>query len=115
MLPSSTSSINQSTHLVAIYTITVSLLIALVPIVTVCCTLIPLHLQTQIPTGFTIGTLRESYRIFIRASVQRADCPNASQDGSREGVTLIATICADGTSVSPCLIFGSNSGDIQST
>jgi hypothetical protein len=38
---------------------------------------------------------------------------NVIQDGSREWITLIATICVDGTSLSPGLIYQATSGNIQ--
>ncbi|EDN02183.1 predicted protein [Histoplasma mississippiense (nom. inval.)] len=39
----------------------------------------------------------------------------ASQDGSREFITLLASICADGTSLPPALIYQGESRDIQDT
>ena len=39
----------------------------------------------------------------------------ASQDGSREFISLLATICADGTALTPALIYQGESGDIQDT
>jgi hypothetical protein len=37
----------------------------------------------------------------------------AKQDGSREFVSLLATICADGTALPPALIYQGESGDLQ--
>jgi hypothetical protein len=39
----------------------------------------------------------------------------ALQDGSREWITLLATICADGTLLPPSLIFQSANKSIQDT
>lgn len=39
----------------------------------------------------------------------------AGQDGSREWITVLATICADGTALSPALIYKAASGDLQDT
>ena len=39
----------------------------------------------------------------------------AGQDGSKEWITVIATICADGTSLSPALIYKASSGNLQDT
>ena len=40
---------------------------------------------------------------------------SASQDGNRENITLMATICADGSRIPPALIYQSESGLIQDT
>jgi hypothetical protein len=37
------------------------------------------------------------------------------QDGSREWITLLATVCADGTALPPSLIYAAASGALQST
>ena len=39
----------------------------------------------------------------------------ASQDGSREFITLVASICADGDSLAPALIYQGASHDLQDT
>lgn len=39
----------------------------------------------------------------------------ASQDGSREFISLLACICADGTAIPPALIYQGTSGDLQDT
>jgi hypothetical protein len=40
---------------------------------------------------------------------------NTGQNGNRENITLIATICADGSRIPPTLIYQSESGLIQDT
>ena len=40
---------------------------------------------------------------------------SAKQDGSREFISLLATICADGTHLPPALIYQGVSGDLQDT
>ena len=37
----------------------------------------------------------------------------SKQDGSREFISLLATICADGTAIPPALIYQGESGDLQ--
>jgi len=39
----------------------------------------------------------------------------ASQDGSREFISLLACICADGTAIPPALIYQGTSRDLQDT
>jgi hypothetical protein len=40
---------------------------------------------------------------------------SARQDGSREFISLLAFICADGTTSPPALIYKGASGDLQNT
>ena len=63
--------------------------------------------------GFLIGRLQKAKRVFPKALVQRQKLLGAGQDGSREWITLIATICADGSSLPPALIYKAASGDLQ--
>ena len=39
----------------------------------------------------------------------------ACQDGSREFISLVACICADGTALSPALLYVGKSRDLQDT
>jgi hypothetical protein len=63
--------------------------------------------------GFLIGRLHKVRRLFPKALVQRQKLLGAGQDGSRQWITLIATICADGSSLPPALIYKATSGDLQ--
>ena len=63
--------------------------------------------------GFLIGHLQKSRRIFPKALMQQQKLLGTGQDGSREWITLIATICADGSSLPPALIYKAVSGDLQ--
>jgi hypothetical protein len=40
---------------------------------------------------------------------------NSQQDGSREFITLLACMCADGTATPPALIYQEASNDLQNT
>jgi hypothetical protein len=51
--------------------------------------------------------------IFPKALIQQQRLLGTGQDGSREWITLIATICADGSSLPPALIYKAVSGDLQ--
>jgi hypothetical protein len=55
--------------------------------------------------GFLIGHLQKVKRIFPKALMKKQKLLGAGQDGSREWITLLATICADGSSLPPALIY----------
>ena len=55
--------------------------------------------------GFLIGYLTKTKRIFTKEQTSDKKLLGALQDGNREWITLIATICADSTSLSPALIY----------
>jgi hypothetical protein len=55
--------------------------------------------------GFLIGVLSKAKRIFSRSQYERGGLKQQLQDGNREWITTIACICADGTSLSPGLIY----------
>jgi len=63
--------------------------------------------------GFLVGHLQKVKRIFPKALMQQQRLLGTGQDGSREWITLIATICADGSSLPPALIYKAVSGDLQ--
>lgn len=63
--------------------------------------------------GFLIGHLQKVRRIFPKALMQQQKLLDTGQDGSREWTTVIATICADGSSLPPALIYKAVSGDLQ--
>ena len=55
--------------------------------------------------GFLIGYLTKSKRVFTKALLESRKLLGIAQDGNRTWVTVVATICADGTSLSPGLIY----------
>src|SRR5271170_2709214 len=63
--------------------------------------------------GFLIGILKKTHRIFTKSWKKQGKLQGAAQDGNRSWITLIAGICADGTSLPPALIYQASSGDIQ--
>jgi hypothetical protein len=63
--------------------------------------------------GFSIGVMNKSRRIFTKAQFNSGSFIGHQQDGNREWITLAATVCADGTSLPPGLIYMAVSGDIQ--
>jgi hypothetical protein len=65
--------------------------------------------------GFLIGLSRSTKRIISINALKSKRTTRASQDGSREFITLIASICADGSSLAPALIYQGASHDLQDT
>jgi hypothetical protein len=65
--------------------------------------------------GFLLGILTRSKRVFSRRLYEEGKIKAHIQDGSREWITLLACICADGSHLEPALIYQSASGSIQDT
>lgn len=74
----------------------------------------PEHTYNMDEKGFAIGVLGRSKRIFSRRQYEKKEVRQARQDGSREWVSLLAAICADGTALPPGIIFSSKNSTIQS-
>ena len=65
--------------------------------------------------GFLIGVIGRSKRIFSKARWESKEVRASLQDGSREWITLLAAICADGSHLPPGLIYESKKSAIQSS
>ncbi|KAK1916434.1 hypothetical protein P3342_004253 [Pyrenophora teres f. teres] len=65
--------------------------------------------------GFMLSAVGRSKRIFSRTSFETGKRRSTIQDGSREWITLLACICADGSYLEPALIYKSASSLIQNT
>ena len=65
--------------------------------------------------GFLIGVLQKVQRIFTKEAFEKGKLLGAGQDGNREWITVLATICMDGTFLPPALIYQALSGNIQDT
>jgi hypothetical protein len=63
--------------------------------------------------GFMIGMTQKTPRIFTKKWKDRGRLQGLAQDSSRAWITLIACVCADGTSLPTALIYPGASGDIQ--
>ena len=74
----------------------------------------PEHTYNMDEKGFAIGVLGRSKRIFSRHLYEKKQVRQACQDSSREWVSLLAAICADGTTLPPSIIFASKNSTIQS-
>jgi hypothetical protein len=73
----------------------------------------PRNMYNMDEKGFLIGLLAKVRRVFSRIAYEAGRIKHVIQDGNREWITFIATICADGTSLSPGLIYQAVSGNIQ--
>jgi hypothetical protein len=65
--------------------------------------------------GFLIGILSKTQRIFTREAQEKGKLLGAGQDGNRSWITCLATICMDGTTVPPVLIYQATTGNIQNS
>ena len=63
--------------------------------------------------GFVIGIASATKRIMGREAYETGRIKGARQDGSREFISLLACICADGTALPPSLIYAGK--DMMST
>ncbi len=62
-----------------------------------------------------IGLSRSTKRVISVEALKSKRTARASQDGNREFITLIASICADGSHLAPALIYQGASHDLQDT
>jgi len=65
--------------------------------------------------GFLLGICRMMKRIVPIDRLKNKKILGSNQDGSREFISLLATISADGTALPPALIYQGDSYDLQST
>lgn len=65
--------------------------------------------------GFLVGHLQKVRRIFPKALLKIRKLLGTGQERSRHCITLIVTICADGSSLPPALIYKAVSGNLQDT
>ena len=75
----------------------------------------PRHTYNMDEKGFLTGVIGRSKRVFSRQMWERKEVRAALQDGSREWITLLACVCADGSALPPSLIYQSTNKDIQSS
>ena len=75
----------------------------------------PENMYNMDEKGFLIGYLTKSKRVFTKALSKSQKLIGTSQDGNRQWITVVATICADGSSLSPGLIYQGQTNSIQNT
>ena len=65
--------------------------------------------------GFVIGQASATKRVMSKEALESGQITHASQDGSREFISLLACISADGVALPPSLIYRGDSGTLQDT
>ena len=65
--------------------------------------------------GFLIGITGRSKRVFSRRMWEKKEVRASTQDGSREWITLLACVCADGSVLPPGLIYQASSKAVQAS
>ena len=73
----------------------------------------PQHTYNMDEKGFLVGILSKMKRIFSRRRYKEGSIKQLIQDRNREWITTIAAICADGSALSPGLIYQATTGLIQ--
>jgi len=63
--------------------------------------------------GFLLDMLTKAKQVFTKAAFESGKIKNTIQDGNRKWITILATICADRTALSPGLIYQAVTGNIQ--
>jgi hypothetical protein len=62
--------------------------------------------------GFMIGVIGRSVRIFDKQQYKLKQYKQASHDGNRKWVTVLASICGDGSALPPAVIYPSPSNEV---
>jgi hypothetical protein len=63
--------------------------------------------------GFLIGILQSTKRYFTSSDYKSGRLKGAGQDGNREWITIIASICQSGTALPPTVIYAAAQNNIQ--
>nr|POE44882.1 hypothetical protein CFP56_78934 [Quercus suber] len=74
---------------------------------------VPENIYNMDEKGFLLGFLTKAKRIFSKQAFESKRMLGNIQDGNREWITIIATICADGTAIAPALIYKGSTGNLQ--
>jgi hypothetical protein len=75
----------------------------------------PRHMYNMDEKGLMLGITNRSKRVFTRRMWEKGELRSVLRDGSREWVTIFATICGDGTTLDPYLIYQSDASTLQSS
>ena len=73
----------------------------------------PSNMYNMDEKGFLIGVLSKMKRVFSRARYESGEMKTLLQDGNREWITLLACICADGSALTPALIYQSAASKLR--
>ena len=75
----------------------------------------PRHTYNMDEKGFLIGILSKMKRIFSKQRYEAGATKQIIHDGNREWITTIACICADGSTLTPALIYQALTSNLQDT
>ena len=75
----------------------------------------PSNMYNMDEKGFLIGVMKKSKRIFTKSAYSSKQLLGHVQDGNREWITVLATICADGSWLPPGLIYKASTGNLQTS
>ena len=70
----------------------------------------PRNIYNMDEKGFLLGVNQRSKRVFSKQLWEQKKVTATLQDGSREWITVIGCICADGSAVDPTIVFEGSSG-----
>jgi hypothetical protein len=70
------------------------------------------HTYNMDEKGFLIGPIGKRKRIFSKVSWDSKEARAPIQDGSREWITVLAAVCADGEALPPSLIYQAERGNV---
>jgi hypothetical protein len=65
--------------------------------------------------GFSLGTMTKQYRVFTKEAVTKKRVLGYAHDGNREWITILATICADGSWCPLAIIFAGKTPYLQTS
>ena len=65
--------------------------------------------------GFILGQASAIKCTLTRKALETGQITRASQDGSRKFISVLASICADGSDLSPALIYRGDLHDLRSS
>ncbi|KAF1927804.1 DDE-domain-containing protein, partial [Didymella exigua CBS 183.55] len=75
----------------------------------------PQHTYNMDEKGLAIGLVNRSKRVFSKAAWEARGKRQSLQDGNREWVTILAAICADGSTLLPAIIYAGQPNSLQSS
>jgi hypothetical protein len=73
------------------------------------------HTYNMDEKGLMIGVIGRSKRIFSKRKREKKEVRASLQDGNRECITLLACVCADGSTLPPGLIYQAAGKAVQSS
>jgi hypothetical protein len=77
--------------------------------------ILPENIYNMDEKGFLLGRVTKAKCVFPKDLKPSQKLLAAGQDGYRDWITVVATICGDGTALPPLLIYDSTSGSIQNS